>query len=315
MVNQQIESFLDGAHSNMTRDADLEVVKSYNSARRIYQQLTEAGMKLDQNMLNTLFTDPDLKAHFNVQPADELITYRSVNGNKARSKFCPNANVQAMMTYELMRAGLSCAFWIESRDIRRFDSHQNRSSLWERDRRTPRGQPDQTKMMAEDLWKPLTALVEKLKSTPHAVTGKSLYDHTTIVLTSEFGRTIHGDVDEIKKMEIPEPDKQKLIDGQDICQHWKVTSAAFLGGKVKGNSQFGGVGEKTLLAIPLMPDGSMDPAFDPVVGKQIDGRTPSDKARIPDHGDVYATALYLEGINPKGHGRNERPPLPFIKRA
>jgi hypothetical protein len=84
---------------------------------------------------------------------------------------------------------------------------------------------------------------------------------------------------------------------------------------VKGNSQFGGVGEKTLLAIPLMPDGSMDQAFDPVTGKQIEGRTPSDKARIPDHGDVYATALYLEGINPKGHGRNERPPLPFIKRA
>ena len=92
-------------------------------------------------MLNSLFTDPDLKAHFSVQPADELITYRSVNGNKARSKFCPNTNVQAMMAYELMRAGLSCAFWIESRDIRRFDSHQNRASLWERDRRTPRGQP------------------------------------------------------------------------------------------------------------------------------------------------------------------------------
>jgi hypothetical protein len=220
-----------------------------------------------------------------------------------------------MMTYELMRAGLSCAFWIESRDIRRFDSHQNRASLWAPDRRTPRGQTDQTKMMAEDLWKPLTALVEKLKSTPHRSTGKSLYDHTTLVLTSEFGRTIHGDVDEIEKMAIPEADKQKLIDGQDICQHWKVTSAAFLGGKVKGNSQYGGVGEQTLLAVPLLPDGSMDPAYEPRAGKPIDGRAPNPKAQVPDHGDVYATALYLEGINPKGHGRNERPPLTFIKRT
>ncbi len=64
---------------------------------------------------------PELRERFKVKPEDELITYRSVNGNKARTKFCPNANVQAMMTYELLRAGLTCAFWIETRDIRRFD--------------------------------------------------------------------------------------------------------------------------------------------------------------------------------------------------
>ena len=40
-----------------------------------------------------------------------------------------------MMTYELMKNGLSCAFFLETRDIRRFDSHFNRSGLWQADRR------------------------------------------------------------------------------------------------------------------------------------------------------------------------------------
>jgi hypothetical protein len=288
---------------------------SYNSARQIYENLAKSGLRLDRSMLSRLFTDADLRARFNVKPEDELITYQSVNGNKARTKFAPNTNVQAMMTYELMRAGLSTAFWIESRDIRRFDSHNNRSNLWEEDRRTPRGQPDQTKMTNENLWHPLNALVELLKTTPCPQTGKSLFEHTTLVLTSEFGRTIHGDVDAIKAMPIPEPEKQKMIDGQDISQHWKVTSAAFLGGKVKGNSQYGYVGEKTLLAIPIMPDGSLDPAFDPVTGVLLPGREQSKQSYIPDHGHVYATALELCGINPKGRGRNQSPPLPFIKKA
>jgi len=34
-----------------------------------------------------------------VKPEDELITYTSVNGNKARTKFAPRTNVQAMMAY------------------------------------------------------------------------------------------------------------------------------------------------------------------------------------------------------------------------
>jgi Protein of unknown function (DUF1501) len=315
VVNRQIESFLDDMHRPLVRDQDLEVVKSYNSARQIYENLAQSGMRLDRSMLSRLFTDADLRARFNIKPEDELITYQSVNGNKARTKFAPNTNVQALMTYELMRAGLSCAFWIESRDIRRFDSHNSRVNLWEEDRRTPRGQPDQTKMMNENLWHPLNALVELLKTTPCPQTGKSLFEHTTIVLTSEFGRTIHGDVDAIKAMPIPDPEKQKMIDGQDISQHWKVTSAAFLGGKVKGNSQYGYVGEKTLLSIPIMPDGSLDPAFDPVTGVLLPGREQSKQSYIPDHGHVYATALELCGINPKGHGRNQSPPLPFIKNA
>jgi hypothetical protein len=219
------------------------------------------------------------------------------------------------MTYELMRAGLSCGFWIESRDIRRFDSHRARSGLWRGKEKTPVGQTDQTGMCNEDLWQPLLALVELLKSTQYQDTGTSLFDHTTIVLTSEFGRTIHGDVKGITEMKISDKEKREKIGGQDICQHWKVTSAAFLGGRVRGDTQFGRIGEHTLLAIPLMPDGSLDPAYDPRTGELIDGRTQSDKSRIPNHGSVYATALHLCDINPKGRGRNDRPPLEFIRKA
>jgi hypothetical protein len=315
VVNREIQKFLDNSHTHLSRDKDLEVVKSYNSAREIYGHLQSSGARLDRSLLSTLFTDPTLKEKFKVTSADELITYQSVNGNKARTKFAPNTNVQAMMCYELMRADLSCAFWIETRDIRRFDSHNQRQNLWEKDRRTPKGQRDQTEMMNQQLWDPLRTLVDLLKNTPHKVTGRPLWEHTTIVLTSEFGRTIHGDVDAIQSMKIPDVDKQKMIDGQDICEHWKVTSAAFLGGKVKGDAQYGGIGERTLLAIPILPDGSMDPAFDPLTGEQIPGRTPSDKGFIPNHGDVYATALALCGIGPKDRtGRNDRPSLEFIKK-
>ena len=245
---------------------------------------------------------------------DELITYRSVNGNKARSKFSPNVNVQAMMSYEMMRAGLSCSFFIESRDVRRFDSHFSRKRLWESDGRTPRGMPDQTKMMAEDLWNPLHAYVDKLKSTEYRQTGKSYYDLTNIVLTSEFGRSLHGGVGGILKRDISDEEKAKQIGGQDICAHWKVTSCAFLGGNVKGDSQFGGIGEETLMAVPIMPDGSLDPNYDPVTGKLREGCKAHEKSFIPNHGDVYATALALSGIDPKGKGRNERPAMSFVVR-
>lgn len=314
-VNRAIQRFLDNAHREFLKDDQVEAVKSYHSARDIYLQLAAKGTRLDRSQLLRLFTDETLKEEFNVRPADELITYRSVNGNKARSKFSPHARVQAMMTCELMRAGLSCAFFIESRDIRRFDSHQSRGSLWGKDRKTPVGMTDQTAMMKEDLWDPLHALVARLKQTEYPGTGSSLFDHTNIVLTSEFGRTLHGAVDDILKKNVSEQQKQKEIDGQDICAHWKVTSCAFLGGQVKGNRQYGGVGEKTLLAIPLRPDGSLDPAFDPRTGERREGRTPDPRSAIPDHGDVYATALYLSGIDPKRKGRNERGPLTYIKKT
>jgi hypothetical protein len=315
-VNREIQKFLDNTHDYLRSDQSLEVVKSYNSAREIYTNLASKGLKLDSGMLSQLFTSQELRSRFEVTPEDELITYRSVNGNKARTKFCPKTNVQAMMTYELMKNGLSCGFFLETRDIRKFDSHFARKGLWEADRRTPRGQPDQTAMMSEDLWKPLNTLVDLMKATPCPnASGRSLYDASTIVLTSEFGRTIHGDVDAIKAMKITDDEKAKMIDAQDISEHWKVTSAAFLGGAVKGNTQFGGVGENTILAIPLMPDGSMDPAFDPHTGELKAGAQKSAQSSIPNHGDVYATALYLSGIDPKGRGRNTRPPLKFVKRG
>ncbi len=134
-------------------------------------------------------------------------------------------------------------------------------------------------------------------------------------MTSEFGRTIKGDVDAIRAMKLSDEDKQKMIDGQDISQHWRVTSAAFLGGKVRGDFQVGGVGERTLLPIPLLPDGSLDPAYDPGAGELRPGREKSQQSSLPNHGDIYATALYLSDIDPKGHGRNNRPPLRYIKKT
>jgi hypothetical protein len=316
VVNQQIQKFLDTSHKGLARDKDMEVVKSYNSAREIYENLSSSGARLDRSLLASLFTDPALKEKFKVTPADELITYQSINGNKARTKFCPNTNVQALMTYEMMRADLSCAYWIETRDIRRFDSHNGRRGLWEADRVTPRGQPVQTEGLQAQLWDPLLTLVDLLKNTPHKTTGRPIWEYTTIVLTSEFGRTIHGDVDGILASNKSEQEKQKEIDDQDISQHWKVTSAAFLGPQVKGDSQFGKVGEKTLLAIPILPDGSLDPAYDPVTGELIPERTKSEKSWIPNHGDVNATALALAGIPKKDQtGRNDRAPLDFIKKS
>ena len=313
VVNQRVQQFLDTTHASIIDDRNVEAVKSYNSAREIYQNMTASGQKLDAGILAGLFNDPELKSRFKITPVDELISYRSVNGNKAHSKFAPNTNVQAMVAFELIRAGLGCGFWIETRDIRKFDSHLNRGRLW-RDGK-PVGQIDQTEMMNADLWDPLNALVELLKETPLGRTGKSLWDRTTIVLTSEFGRTIHGNVDSIRRMKIADEDKQKQIDGQDISQHWKVTSAAFLGGTVKGDRQYGGVGDQTLLAIPILPDGTLDPAYCPDTGALIEGCQKHPKSFIPNHGDVYATALMLAGIDPEGKGRNDRGPLEFIKKS
>jgi hypothetical protein len=109
--------------------------------------------------------------------------------------------------------------------------------------------------------------------------------------------------------------KESEIGGQDICAHWNVSSCAFLGSKVKGDSQFGAVGEKTLMPIPLLPDGSLDPNYDAVTGELKKDRQKHPKSSIPNHGDVYSTALYLNDIDPKGRGRNERGPMTFIKRS
>lgn len=311
-VASQVDKFLNDAHNQILKDENIQAVRSYNSARQIYLQLAKKGRKLDRSTLSQLFRDPELREHFQVKPQDELITYRSVNGNKARSKFSPNNNVQAMMTFEMMKADLSCAFFIESRDVRRFDSHNSRKNLWRGNSETPVGNKDQSDMMREDLWTPLQAFVEKLKETEYKDSDTSLFDHTNIVITSEFGRSIHGNVDGILKKKITEEKKQKEIDGQDISSHWQVTSCAFLGGNVKGDSQFGRVGESTLMAIPIMPDGTLDPAYDAATGKLLDGKQKHPESFIPNHGDVYSTALLLSGISPGGKGRNDRPPMRFV---
>ncbi len=311
-VAVRVDQFLQNAHREILKDDNIHAVRSYQSAREIYLKLAAKGRRLERSQLGQLFRDNALREEFDVTAADELITYRSVNGNKARSKFSPNTNVQAMMTYEMMRADLSCAFFIESRDVRRFDSHNSRKNLWKGD--TPVGNKDQSDMMAEDLWQPLHALVERLKKTEYKNTQTSLYDHTNIVLTSEFGRSIHGAVDGILKKNISEEKQQSEIGGQDISAHWQVTSCAFLGGNVAGNAQYGRVGESTLMAIPIMPDGSLDPAYDKTTGELMPTCTQSNQSFIPNHGDVYATALLLSGLNPIGKGRNDRPPLSFIAR-
>jgi hypothetical protein len=312
-VARTVDRFLQGAHAEILKDENINAVRSYQSARNIYQQMASQGKGLQRTRLQQLFKDPVLREKFRVSVKDELITYRSVNGNKARSKFAPNVNVQAMMAYEMMRAGLSCAFFIESRDVRRFDSHNSRKNLWKDG--APVGNKDQTDMMLDDLWNPLHAFVEQLKQTEYGDTQTSLFDHTNIVLTSEFGRSIHGNVDGILSKSIGEAEKNSEVAGQDISAHWQVTSCAFLGGNVKGNSQYGRIGEKTLMAIPLLPDGSLDPAYDVVTGELKPECTQHPAAFVPNHGDIYATALKLSGIDPKGRGKNDRPALDFIVKS
>lgn len=91
------------------------------------------------------------------------------------------------MTYELMTKGASIAFWIESRQIRGFDSHLDRANAL-----SGKGQQNQLATMDQNLWTPLKTLVAKLKATPYAATGKSYWDFTTVVLASEMGRSMSG---------------------------------------------------------------------------------------------------------------------------
>jgi hypothetical protein len=236
-------------------------------------------------------------------------------------------NVQAMMAYELMTKGLSCGFWIENRQIRGFDSHRDRQSILNN-----KGQSDQLSDMRSDLWAPLKALVAKLKATPYGTSGKSYYDYTTIVLSSEMGRTLDGDVASILASADPDATKYQKVLDQDCCQHWKVSSVAFLGGTVNNNNktgaQFGRVGTSTLEGIPIDPlTGALDPAFDPITGLPISGRTPNPNAVITDSGHVFATALYLSGFSlnaankvlakaaGQSVGRNNRVPLKFVKKV
>jgi hypothetical protein len=301
-----IGGYADNLHSRLISSRDGQSVRSFASAVDIYKNLTSGSLNVD---VNTLFNDAQLKADFGVQLGDEVPTYRSVNGNPARSKETPHVRAQAMMAYELMRAGLSCGFWIESRDVRGFDSHRGRDNIMSNGT-----QPDQLADMNADLWNPLRAFVAKLKATEvPGEPGVSLWDRTTIVLTSEMGRTIQGEVTDILSSDGTDNDKYNQILEQDVCQHWPVNAAVFMGGNVDGGKQFGGVGTATLDSIPLLADGSLDPAYDPVTGLLRAGQTPT--GDVPDAGSVYATALELAGVDPANKGRNTRGPLTYVKKT
>ncbi|MFM7200604.1 MAG: hypothetical protein ACKO6N_07420 [Myxococcota bacterium] len=300
---ERIRQYTDNLQDNFLRGRDGASVKAFASAVEIYRSLKSGELTVDPS---TLFTDPDLRAHFGVSSADESPTETSVNGNPARSKESPHVRVQAMMTYECMRALLGCAYWIESRNVRRFDAHRSRKEVLEKDSNS-----DQLATIKDELWNPLIAFVSKLKSTEMpGMAGKSLWDQTTIVLCSEMGRTLSGDVTEILESTNTDSEKYTQVIEQDVCQHWHVNGVGFLGGSVRGGRQYGGVGTSTFEAIPILPDGSLDPAFDPVTGKQL--RTPSSQGFVPDAGHVYATALKLAGVDPVGKGRNTRSALTFI---
>ena len=119
-VNREVQRFLEAPHRAFLRDENIEAVKSYRSAREIYLSLAAKGLKLDHNVIRRLFVDPALREEFQVSQDDELLTYRSVNGNKARSKFAPSTNVQA-----ILRTRLMLRRWL----LLRFLSHPVRSKF------------------------------------------------------------------------------------------------------------------------------------------------------------------------------------------
>jgi hypothetical protein len=309
----RIRQFTDNLQANLLAEKNGESVRAFASALTIHKALT-GGTTVTINPL-TMFTDPALRAEFGVTTADETTEASSINGNPARSKETPNTNVQALMTYEMMTKGLSIGFFIENRGLRAFDSHRDRRFIMNN-----KGQADQLDLMRRNLWSPLKALVARLKATQYGTSGKSFFDFTTIVLASEMGRTISGDVEAIlANSGLTDTQKYDEIMAQDCCQHWRVNSVAFLGGTVRGNTQFGRVGSVSLEGIPMMPDGTLDPAYDPDTGLLIPGKTKSPNSFISDAGHVYSTALHLSGLDPAalraaGKGKNDRPPMTFIKK-
>ncbi len=308
----RIRSFVDDLHRNLVADKNGPSVRAFASAVEVHKSLVGASTINIQP--SRLFTDPTLRQEFAIGPGDEEITFTSVNDMPARSKESPNTNVQALMTYELMTLGLSCGFFIESRRVRGFDTHAAR-----RDVLNSRGQPNQLASMRSNLWEPLAALVRRLKNTQYGQTGRSYWDLTTIVLASEMGRTITGNVDSILAGTDTDEVKYTAILDQDVSQHWHVSSCAFLGGNVQGNRQWGRVGSGTRDAIPILPSGLLDPAYDPVTGALISGRTKDPASYVSGPGHVYATALYLAGLDPDAlrtahKGRNVAPPMRFIAR-
>ncbi len=284
-----VHKFVDNLHNNFMKDKNSDSVRAFQSAVQIHTAFATGGASIDPA---TLFTDGALRTQFNVQAADEQTDSTSVNGNPARSKDSPHTNVQALMAYEMFTRGLSISAFIESRDIRGFDSHRNRAFVLNN-----KGQYNQKPNIDKNLWNPLIAFRNAMKNKQYGATGKSYWDYTTVVLASEMGRHMEGGDD-------------------DVAQHNKVNSCAFLGGKVKGGTQFGRSGAQSRDAIPILSDGSLDPAYDPATGFIKSGMQKSNASFVPDAGHVYATALDLCGI-PKAEqkGKNDRPVLSFVKKV
>jgi hypothetical protein len=283
-----VHKFVDNLHQNFMKDKNSESVKAFTAAVDAHRTLVSGGGNLNAQ---TLFTDQALRTDFGVTADDEKTSSAEINNSAARSKESPNINVQAMMAYELMTKSVSTGFWLESRDIRGFDTHRPRNFVLQN-----KGQVDQKMDMDKNLWTPLKALVKRLKNTQYQTTGKSYYEMSTIVLASEMGRSLGGGDD-------------------DVCQHWDVSSVAFLGGQVKGNTQVGRVGTVTRQPIPMMPDGTLDASFDPLTGVLKNGQNKNPASYVSDAGHVYATALELAGV-PKAMqtGRNSRPVMNFVKK-
>lgn len=306
--DDRVRKFAANLHGNFLKDKNGESVKAFDAAVKIHAaQVGKSGLAFSPAQL---FTDPALREEFGIKGPDEATSSAEVNGNPARSKETPQVNVQAMMTYELMTKGISVGFHIESRDVRGFDTHYGRKKVFE-----TKGQIDQKKMMAQHLWSPLKAFVNRLKTTQYKDSGKSYWDYSTIVLASEMGRYCYGDVEKI--ISDAEGNKYDRIMGQDICEHSKVNSVAFLGGKVKGNQQWGRVGTESLDSIPLMPDGTLDPNYDGATGQLKAGKAATPGSFVPGPGHVYATALALAGVDPdklkaEGKGKNKSPALAFL---
>jgi len=304
--NRAVQAFLDQPRHQLLADKNSPVVRSFASALDVYNRLLEGSSQTVD--ARKLFQNQALREEFKIKPEDEDPNFQSINGNLARSKNSPAINVQAMMLYEMITNGLSCAGWLENRVVRLFDHHQSRQSL-------ASGFPfDQRKLMRDELWDPLRTLRRKLKTTEYAKSGKSFWDYTTVVITSEFGRMVAGDVARIvANSSLSEEEKKKQILSQDIVAHNPVTSCAFLGPKVRGGTQFGMAGQKTFQPIPINEKtGELDPRYDSD-GNLKPGFTEATPGFVvPNHGHTYATALRLTGIDPRGRGRNESPYLPFV---
>src|SRR5262249_10800991 len=62
VVSARVQQFLDTTRASILDDRNVEAVKSYNSAREIYLNMTASGRALDPDLLAGLFNDPELKS-------------------------------------------------------------------------------------------------------------------------------------------------------------------------------------------------------------------------------------------------------------